>query len=143
MMGALSFRRGLEWLLGLYFLSHIPITLLLDLQAVLPRELYPVEAKFLPWKLRLFIIISRHKFGFEGRCVKTGCKTRQTFGSPCGVGSPTLWDLTKGTKRATSDLPASFLRQQPRLHRSASFDLSVIRRVGPKLEPRLLTLRLM
>lgn len=45
MMGALSFRRGLEWLLGLYFLSHIPITLLLDLQAVLPRELYPVEVR--------------------------------------------------------------------------------------------------
>lgn len=45
MMGTLSARRGLEWLLGLYFLSHIPITLLFDLQAVLPRELYPVEVR--------------------------------------------------------------------------------------------------
>ncbi|XP_045629313.1 sigma intracellular receptor 2 [Ursus americanus] len=55
MMGALSFRRGLEWLLGLYFLSHIPITLLLDLQAVLPRELYPVELTDLrQWYTREF-----------------------------------------------------------------------------------------
>lgn len=45
MMGALGARRGLEWLLGLYFLSHVPITLLLDLQVVLPRELYPVEVR--------------------------------------------------------------------------------------------------
>lgn len=45
MMGTPSARRGLEWLLGLYFLSHIPITLLFDLQAVLPRELYPVEVR--------------------------------------------------------------------------------------------------
>lgn len=45
MMGTLCARRGLEWLLGLYFLSHIPITLLFDLQAVLPRELYPVEVR--------------------------------------------------------------------------------------------------
>lgn len=44
-MGALGVRRGLEWLLGLYFLSHVPITLLLDLQVVLPRELYPVEVR--------------------------------------------------------------------------------------------------
>lgn len=44
-MGALSARRVLEWLLGLYFLSHIPITLLFDLQAVLPRELYPDEVR--------------------------------------------------------------------------------------------------
>lgn len=44
-MGTLSARRGLEWLLGLYFLSHVPITLLLDLQTVLPRELYPVEVR--------------------------------------------------------------------------------------------------
>ncbi|TEA28540.1 hypothetical protein DBR06_SOUSAS2010178, partial [Sousa chinensis] len=45
MMGPLGARRGLEWLLGLYFLSHIPITLLVDLQAVLPRDLYPVELR--------------------------------------------------------------------------------------------------
>lgn len=45
MMGALGARRGLEWLLGLYFLSHVPITLLLDLQVVLPREFYPVEVR--------------------------------------------------------------------------------------------------
>ena len=45
MMGPLGARRGLEWLLGLYFLSHIPITLLVDLQAVLPRDLYPVEVR--------------------------------------------------------------------------------------------------
>lgn len=45
MMGTPGVRRGLEWLLGLYFLSHVPITLLLDLQAVLPRELYPFEVR--------------------------------------------------------------------------------------------------
>lgn len=44
-MGAPGARRGLEWLLGLYFLLHIPITLLMDLQVVLPRELYPVEVR--------------------------------------------------------------------------------------------------
>ncbi|XP_041580361.1 sigma intracellular receptor 2 [Vulpes lagopus] len=50
MMGSLGARRGLEWLLGLYFLSHIPITLLMDLQVVLPRELYSVElTNLLKW----------------------------------------------------------------------------------------------
>ncbi|KAI5931493.1 Sigma intracellular receptor 2 [Manis javanica] len=44
-MGAPGARRGLEWLLGLYFLLHISITLLMDLQVVLPRELYPVELR--------------------------------------------------------------------------------------------------
>lgn len=44
-MGTLGARRGLEWLLGFYFLSHIPITLLMDLQGVLPRDLYPVEVR--------------------------------------------------------------------------------------------------
>ncbi|XP_029783674.1 sigma intracellular receptor 2 [Suricata suricatta] len=54
-MGALSIRRGLEWLLGFYFLSHVPITLLLDLQAVLPRELYPVELRnLLKWYTKEF-----------------------------------------------------------------------------------------
>nr|XP_020038087.1 transmembrane protein 97 [Castor canadensis] len=43
MMGAVVGRRCLEWLLGLYFLSHIPITLFMDLQLLLPPELYPVE----------------------------------------------------------------------------------------------------
>lgn len=42
-MGALAARRCVEWLLGLYFVSHIPITLFLDMQAVLPPELYPQE----------------------------------------------------------------------------------------------------
>eukprot|EP00069_Balaena_mysticetus_P008272 bmy_19626T0 len=32
-MGPLGAWRGLEWLLGLYFLSYIPFTLLVDLQA--------------------------------------------------------------------------------------------------------------
>ncbi|XP_012582097.1 PREDICTED: transmembrane protein 97 [Condylura cristata] len=54
-MGVLGARRGLEWLLGFYFLSHIPITLLLDLQAVLPHELYPVElTKLLKWYVKEF-----------------------------------------------------------------------------------------
>ena len=44
-MGTLGARRGLEWFLGFYFLSHIPITLLMDLQGVLPRDLYPVEVR--------------------------------------------------------------------------------------------------
>uniref|UniRef100_A0A8C0CY76 EXPERA domain-containing protein n=1 Tax=Balaenoptera musculus TaxID=9771 RepID=A0A8C0CY76_BALMU len=34
-MGPLGAWCGLEWLLGLYFLSYIPFTLLVDLQAVL------------------------------------------------------------------------------------------------------------
>lgn len=42
-MGALTARRCLECLLGVYFLSHIPITLFVDLQSVLPPELYAVE----------------------------------------------------------------------------------------------------
>ncbi|XP_058921029.1 sigma intracellular receptor 2-like [Kogia breviceps] len=45
MMGSLGARHCLEWLLDLYFLSHIPITLLMDLQAVLPRDLYRVELR--------------------------------------------------------------------------------------------------
>lgn len=44
-MGALAARRCVEWLLGLYFVSHIPITLFLDMQAVLPPELYPQEVR--------------------------------------------------------------------------------------------------
>eukprot|EP00069_Balaena_mysticetus_P012017 bmy_21526T0 len=44
-MGSLGARHGLGWLMGLYFLSHVPITLLVDLQAVLPRDLYPVELR--------------------------------------------------------------------------------------------------
>ncbi|XP_007530784.1 sigma intracellular receptor 2 [Erinaceus europaeus] len=54
-MGALSARRSLEWLLGFYFLSHIPITLLLDLQMVLSPEYYPAELKnLLQWYAKEF-----------------------------------------------------------------------------------------
>uniref|UniRef100_A0A9L0JV05 Sigma intracellular receptor 2 n=1 Tax=Equus asinus TaxID=9793 RepID=A0A9L0JV05_EQUAS len=54
-MGALGVRRGLEWLLGLYFLSHVPITLFLDLQALLPRELYPLELRnLMEWYAKEF-----------------------------------------------------------------------------------------
>lgn len=42
-MGAVTARRCVEWLLGLYFVSHIPITMFIDLQALLPPELYPQE----------------------------------------------------------------------------------------------------
>ncbi|KAE8621679.1 hypothetical protein XENTR_v10004920 [Xenopus tropicalis] len=35
--------RLLEWIFFFYFFSHIPITLLVDLQAVLPPSLYPQE----------------------------------------------------------------------------------------------------
>ncbi|XP_062031648.1 sigma intracellular receptor 2 [Lepus europaeus] len=43
-------RRFLECLMGLYFLTHIPITLFLDLQMVLPEELYAVEFRnLLQW----------------------------------------------------------------------------------------------
>ncbi|XP_059956147.1 sigma intracellular receptor 2-like [Mesoplodon densirostris] len=45
MMGSLGAWHDLEWLLGLYFLSHIPITLLVDMQAALPRDLYRVELR--------------------------------------------------------------------------------------------------
>ncbi|MBZ3884567.1 Transmembrane protein 97 [Sciurus carolinensis] len=48
-------RRSLDLLLGLYFLSHIPITLFFDLQVVLPREFY--WAKFrnlLSWYAKEF-----------------------------------------------------------------------------------------
>uniref|UniRef100_A0A8C5LTU9 Transmembrane protein 97 n=1 Tax=Leptobrachium leishanense TaxID=445787 RepID=A0A8C5LTU9_9ANUR len=38
-----SFTRLLEWIFFLYFFTHIPITLLVDLQAVLPPQLYPQE----------------------------------------------------------------------------------------------------
>lgn len=44
-MGALAARRCVEWLLGLYFVSHIPVTLFIDLQVVLPPELYPQEVR--------------------------------------------------------------------------------------------------
>ncbi|XP_035690994.1 sigma intracellular receptor 2-like isoform X2 [Branchiostoma floridae] len=33
--------RVLEWVFFLYFASHIPITILFDSQALLPKELYP------------------------------------------------------------------------------------------------------
>ncbi|XP_029468409.1 sigma intracellular receptor 2 isoform X2 [Rhinatrema bivittatum] len=36
-----SFTRFLEWIFFLYFFSHIPITLLIDLQILLPANLYP------------------------------------------------------------------------------------------------------
>ncbi|KAM4795303.1 sigma intracellular receptor 2 [Rhinophrynus dorsalis] len=36
-----SFTRLLEWIFFFYFFSHIPITLLVDLQAILPASLYP------------------------------------------------------------------------------------------------------
>lgn len=44
-MGAVTARRCVEWLLGLYFVSHIPITLFIDLQPVLPPELYPQQVR--------------------------------------------------------------------------------------------------
>lgn len=44
-MGAFAARRCVEWLLGLYFVSHIPVTLFIDLQVVLPPELYPQEVR--------------------------------------------------------------------------------------------------
>ncbi|XP_050619205.1 sigma intracellular receptor 2 isoform X1 [Macaca thibetana thibetana] len=54
-MGVPATRRCVEWLLGIYFLSHIPITLFMDLQAVLPRELYPVEFRnLLKWYAKEF-----------------------------------------------------------------------------------------
>lgn len=42
-------RRCLDLLLGLYFLTHIPITLCLDLQVVLPREFYWVKVRSVRW----------------------------------------------------------------------------------------------
>lgn len=49
-MGPVSARRCLEYVLGFYFLTHIPITLFLDLQGLLPRELYPVQVRnLLKW----------------------------------------------------------------------------------------------
>ncbi|KAL0597318.1 Sigma intracellular receptor 2 [Plecturocebus cupreus] len=54
-MGAPATRRCVEWLLGLYFLTHIPITLFMDLQAVLPHELYPVEFRnLMKWYAKEF-----------------------------------------------------------------------------------------
>ncbi|KAM5274836.1 sigma intracellular receptor 2 [Ctenodactylus gundi] len=54
-MGTVGARRCLEWLLGFYFLSHIPITLFLDLQGVFPSELYPVEFRnLLTWYSKEF-----------------------------------------------------------------------------------------
>uniref|UniRef100_A0A2I3GRP8 Transmembrane protein 97 n=1 Tax=Nomascus leucogenys TaxID=61853 RepID=A0A2I3GRP8_NOMLE len=45
----------MEWLPGLCFLSHISITLFMDLQAVLPCELYPVEFRnLLKWYAKEF-----------------------------------------------------------------------------------------
>uniref|UniRef100_A0A8C7EE20 Transmembrane protein 97 n=1 Tax=Nothoprocta perdicaria TaxID=30464 RepID=A0A8C7EE20_NOTPE len=42
--------RLLEWLFALYFLSHIPITLMIDLQPLLPAAgLYPESVKLLQW----------------------------------------------------------------------------------------------
>ncbi|XP_021495448.1 sigma intracellular receptor 2 [Meriones unguiculatus] len=54
-MGAVAAKRCVEWLLGLYFVSHIPITMFIDLQAVLPSELYPKEvSRLLKWYSREF-----------------------------------------------------------------------------------------
>ncbi|NWI12953.1 SGMR2 protein, partial [Crypturellus soui] len=42
--------RLLEWLFALYFLSHIPITVLIDLQPLLPGGLYPESlTELLQW----------------------------------------------------------------------------------------------
>ncbi|KAM8977799.1 sigma intracellular receptor 2 [Pelodytes ibericus] len=40
-----SLTRLLEWIFFFYFFSHIPITLLVDLQAILPSNLYPQELR--------------------------------------------------------------------------------------------------
>lgn len=54
-MGAVTARRCVEWLLGLYFVSHIPITMFIDLQALLPPELYPQEfSNLLRWYSKEF-----------------------------------------------------------------------------------------
>uniref|UniRef100_A0A2K6LI27 EXPERA domain-containing protein n=1 Tax=Rhinopithecus bieti TaxID=61621 RepID=A0A2K6LI27_RHIBE len=46
---------GMESLLGLYFLTHIPITLFMALQVVLLHELYPVEFRnLLMWYAKEF-----------------------------------------------------------------------------------------
>ncbi|MBN3319941.1 SGMR2 protein, partial [Atractosteus spatula] len=41
----MRFVRFLEWVFFLYFASHVPITLFIDLQALLPGELYPQSLK--------------------------------------------------------------------------------------------------
>ncbi|XP_005327864.3 sigma intracellular receptor 2 [Ictidomys tridecemlineatus] len=48
--GTMIVKRSIDFLLGFYFLSHIPITLFLDLQVVLPRQLYSVKLRnLLAW----------------------------------------------------------------------------------------------
>ncbi|XP_074045133.1 sigma intracellular receptor 2 [Macrotis lagotis] len=54
-MGARGGARALEYLLGLYFVTHIPITLLFDVQPLLPPDLYPSElTDMLKWYIQAF-----------------------------------------------------------------------------------------
>uniref|UniRef100_A0A8C2U6I0 Transmembrane protein 97 n=1 Tax=Coturnix japonica TaxID=93934 RepID=A0A8C2U6I0_COTJA len=46
--------RCLEAAFALYFISHIPITLLIDLQPLLPAGLYPQQVRLLTWYATTF-----------------------------------------------------------------------------------------
>uniref|UniRef100_A0A669PCH6 Transmembrane protein 97 n=1 Tax=Phasianus colchicus TaxID=9054 RepID=A0A669PCH6_PHACC len=46
--------RCLEAAFALYFVSHVPITLLLDLQALLPAGLHPQQVRLLHWYATAF-----------------------------------------------------------------------------------------
>jgi hypothetical protein len=90
MMGAVVGRRCLEWLLGLYFLSHIPITLFMDLQLLLPPELYPVEVRGRP--------VGRGVRGSSARCggVLASQTPHPSTSTPAALGlslAPLAWVL--------------------------------------------------
>ncbi|XP_020818913.1 sigma intracellular receptor 2 [Phascolarctos cinereus] len=54
-MGSRGGARALEYLLGLYFVMHIPITLLFDMQALLSANLFPTEVTdMLKWYVQAF-----------------------------------------------------------------------------------------
>ncbi|KAM9002001.1 sigma intracellular receptor 2 [Sarcophilus harrisii] len=54
-MGARGGARALEYLLGLYFVMHVPITLLFDMQALVSADLYPTElTDMLKWYVQAF-----------------------------------------------------------------------------------------
>ncbi|CAO2644398.1 Sigma intracellular receptor 2 [Lemmus lemmus] len=54
-MGAMAARRCVEWLLGVYFVLHIPITMFIDVLVVLPPKLYPQKlSNLLQWYFKEF-----------------------------------------------------------------------------------------
>lgn len=52
--------RALEIIFSIYFFTHIPITLLIDSQAIFPRSYYPSQVTNLIVTVRILVIKLNH-----------------------------------------------------------------------------------